>query len=46
MFRTMLRTRQGEACSIWVEKVTASGLTDLINFAKGLQREAVQQWSN
>lgn len=38
-FRTMLRTRHGESYPSWAEQVQASGLTDLINFAKGLQRE-------
>lgn len=35
----MLRTRHGESYPSWAEQVQGSGLTDLINFAKGLQRE-------
>ena len=38
-FRRMLRSRQGEAFPQWLKAVQASGLTDLMSFAKGLQRE-------
>ena len=35
----MVRTRQGEAFGPWVERVRSSGLTNLMSFAKGLERE-------
>lgn len=38
-FRTMVRTRQGETFGPWVERVRLSGLTNLMSFAKGLERE-------
>ena len=38
-FRVMLRCRQGEDLPHWLKAVQASGLKDLMSFAKGLQRE-------
>ncbi|WP_083922647.1 ISL3 family transposase [Deinococcus aquatilis] len=38
-FRTMVRNRQGETFSSWVERVQSSGLKNLVSFAKGLERE-------
>lgn len=35
----MLRARYGEDFPAWVEKVNASGMTDLVNCANGFQRE-------
>jgi transposase len=36
-FRTMGRARQGKGW--WVERVRSSGLTNLVSFANGLERE-------
>ena len=38
-FRVMLRCRQGKNLPHWLNAVQASGLKDLMSFAKGLRRE-------
>ena len=38
-FRVMLHCRQGKDLPHWLNAVQASGLKDLMSFAKGLRRE-------
>ncbi|GGR19231.1 transposase [Deinococcus ruber] len=38
-FRTMVRTRQGEALGQWVKRVRSSGLTNRMSFAEGRECE-------